>query len=175
MLACSITQLLNIAIPATIVFLTAYFLLDKMFRNDERRRSFELQRQSTSILTPTRLLAYERLTLFLERTTPHSLVVSAIKPEMNCIQLQAKLLETIRLEYSHNISQQIYIGDTAWQSIVAAKESLIKLINTCAASCDPNATAAILAEKIIQIYAATPDTPTEIALVKLKEEVRKYF
>jgi len=168
-------EILKIAIPAVIVFLTAYLLLDKMLKNDEKRRTFELQKENNSTLTPIRLRAYERLVLFLERTTPNSLLVSVVKPEMNCMLLHAKLLETIRLEYSHNIAQQVYVSDKVWENIVTAKESLIKLINTCAATCNANEPATVLAEKIIQLYAVNEDTPTETALEALKEEIRKYF
>ena len=168
-------EILNITIPAVIVFITAYLLLDKMFKNEETRRTFELKKDNFAMLTPIRLRAYERLTLFLERTNPNSLIVSVIQPNMNSMQLHAKLLETVRLEYSHNIAQQVYVSDEVWQSIVAAKESLIKLINTCATMCNPNEPATVLAEKIIQLYAASENTPTEIALEALKEEIRKNF
>ena len=169
------TQQLNIIIPALIVFLTAYFLLDRMLKNEEKRRIFELRKQNQSTITPVRLRAYERLALFLERTVPNSLLVNIVKPDMNCMQLHAKLLETIRQEYSHNISQQVYTSDELWQSVVAAKESLVRLINTCASTCNPDEPATILAEKIIEVYAASPDTPTEITLAQLKNEIRANF
>jgi hypothetical protein len=168
-------EILTIAIPAVIVFLTAYFLLDRMLKNDAERRIFELRKQNHSILTPIRLRAYERLALFLERTTPNSLIVSVINSEMNCMQMHAKLLETIRQEYTHNIAQQVYVSDEVWEGVVAAKESLIKLINTCAASCQAHEPATVLAEKIIQLYAMSENTPTEIALDMLKDEIRKSF
>ena len=166
---------LNIILTALIVFLTAYFFLDRMFKNEEKRRIFELRKQNQSTITPVRLRAYERLVLFLERTAPNSMLVNVVEPDMNCIQLHAKLLETIRQEYSHNVSQQVYVGNELWQSIVAAKESLVRLVNTCAAMCSPDEPAAILAEKIIEVYATSPDTPTEIALAQLKEEIRTNF
>ena len=168
-------EILNIAIPAVIVFVTAYLLLDKMLKNEEARRMFELKKDNFAMLTPIRLRAYERLVLFLERTNPNSLIVSIIQPNMNSMQLHAKLLETIRLEYTHNIAQQVYVSDEVWESVVAAKESLIKLINTCSATCNPDDLATELAEKIIQLYAISQNTPTEIALEKVKDEIRRNF
>lgn len=168
-------EILNIAIPAALVFLTAYLLLDKMFKNEEKRRIFEFKKQNLSTITPVRLRAYERLALFLERTIPNSLVINVTEAGMNCMQLHAKLLESIRQEYSHNVSQQIYVSDDLWENIVAAKESLVQLVNTCAASCKPEAPATMLAEKVLQVYAASPSTPSEIALAKLKEEIRSSY
>ncbi|NDV46683.1 hypothetical protein D0T49_06445 [Paludibacter sp. 221] len=168
-------EILNIAIPAVIVFLTAYLLLDKMFKNEQERRDFELRKNNQSTIVPVRLRAYERLSLFLERTMPNAMLINNIKPDMNCMQLQGKLLETIREEYSHNLSQQIYVSDGLWVSVVAAKESLIKLVNTCAASCNPAEPATVLAEKIIQVFSSSENTPSEIALANLKEEIRKFL
>jgi len=168
-------QILIIVIPAVLVFLTAYFLLDKMLKNDAERRLYELRKQNHSLLTPVRLRAYERLALFIERISPNELTMNVLNSQMNCMQMHAKLLETIRQEYTHNIAQQVYVSDELWEAIVAAKESLIKMINTCAASCQADDPATVLAERIIQLYAASQNTPTEAALEKLKEEIRKSF
>ena len=168
-------EILNIAIPALIVFLTAYLLLDKMLKNEEKRRMFELRKANLPTITPIRLRAYERLTLFLERISPNTLVVNSTTTGMTSIELHAKLLETIRQEYSHNISQQVYVSENVWLSVNAAKESMIQLINTCAMRCGAEQPATVLAELIISVYASTEDTPIEIALKNLKEEVGRYF
>ncbi len=169
-------EILNIALPALIVFLTAYLLLDKMLKNEEKRRMFELRKSNLSNVTPVRLRAYERLALFLERITPQNLVVNNAKANMTSMELHAKLLETIRQEYSHNISQQVYVSEDVWQSINIAKESLIQLINTCASKCGANQPASVLAELIIRVYNSSEEsTPIDISLGTLKDEVRKYF
>ena len=65
-----IIDLFKIILPALIVLLTAYLLINKFLRNEEKRRNFELRKEGTAIITPIRLRAYERLILVLERTTP---------------------------------------------------------------------------------------------------------
>ena len=169
------SDILKIILPALIVLLTAYLLIDKLLRNEEKRRNFELRKESKSIITPLRLRAYERLILVLERTTPSTLIVQAAKPEMTNMELHTLLLSNIRQEFSHNISQQIYITNDCWNSIRAAQESLLRLINTCAAQCNPVNSAGELAERIIQVYNASEQTPTELAIEKLKNEVRLFF
>ena len=84
-------EILQLTIPALLVFFTAYILLDKMLKNDEKRRNFELQKKNTTATTPLRLRAYERLMLVLERTTPNNVVLEVIKSEMTCFDLQAQL------------------------------------------------------------------------------------
>lgn len=166
--------LLIIALTVLVVA-GAYLLLDRLLRNDERRRAHELRSRVAAETVAVRLRAYERLALFLERTRPDTLLPEAAQPGMTSLQLHAKLLETIRREYGHNVSQQIYVGDEVWQSVVAAKESLLRLVNMCAASCGPADPAERLAACIIQSYAEAPDPPTETALARLKAEARAIF
>ena len=167
-----IIELLKITIPALLVLLTAYLVLEKFLRNAEKQRKFELIKSSISTFTPIRLRAYERLILVLERTMPANLIVSTIKPEMTNIDLQSILLSTIRQEFSHNISQQIYVSDELWNYIRSAQESLLKLINTCAVQCNPNNSGSELAERIIQVFNSSKKTPSELAIEILKNEVR---
>jgi len=170
-----IMDILKIVLPALLVLLTAYLLIDKLLRNEENRRSFELRRTNVSTITPIRLRAYERLILVLERTTPATLLVNVAKPGMTNAELQSQLLTTIRQEFSHNISQQIYVSNEAWNYIRGTQESLLQLINACSAKCNPTDSAAGLAELIIQVYDSTEHTPTELGIEMLKKEVQNYF
>jgi hypothetical protein len=170
-----IIDILKISIPALIVLLTAYLLIDKLLRNEDKRRNFELSKSSLATITPIRLRAYERLILVLERTSPSTLILNNAKPGMSNSELHSQLLSAIRLEFSHNISQQIYISDEVWNYIRTAQENLLQLINTCASKCNPSDEATVLAQVIIQVYDASEQTLTELAINKLKQEVRNYF
>jgi hypothetical protein len=170
-----IMDIIKILLPALLVLLTAYLLIDKLLRSEEKRRNFELRKDAQNTLTPIRLRAYERLILVLERTTPSTLIVSVAKPGMTNMELQTQLLESIRHEFSHNLSQQIYVSNEIWVHIRATQESLLRLVNSCSAQCNPTNSASELAERIIQVYDASEQTPTEIAIDKLKNEVRHYL
>jgi hypothetical protein len=170
-----IWDILKIILPALVVLLTAYLMLDKLLRNDENRRNFELKKNNLSTITPISLRAYERLILLLERTTPSTLILSVAKVGMTNLELQTQLLTTIRQEFSHNISQQVYVSDEVWNYIRGTQESLLQLVNNCAAKCNPNDSASTLAELIIKVYDASEHTPTELAIGKLKKEVRNFF
>lgn len=168
-------DILKIVLPALIVLLTAYLMINKLFQNEESRRNYELKKNSQSTITPIRLRAYERLILVLERTTPSTLILNVAKPGMTNMQLHAELLATLRQEFSHNLSQQVYVSDEIWDYIRGTQESLLQLINTCASKCNSNESASALAELIIQVYGSSNQTPTELAIEKLKKEVRNYF
>jgi len=168
-------DILKIVLPAILVLLTAYLLIDKLLSNEIKRRNFELRKESLATLTPIRLRAYERLILVLERTTPAAMILNVAKPGMTNMDLHTELLAGIRQEFSHNLSQQIYVSNEIWTCIRSAQESLLRLVNTCASKCNPANTANELAERIIQVYNASDQTPTEVAIDLLKKEVRLYF
>ena len=164
-------EILKIVLPALLVLLTAYLLIDKLLRNEEQRRNFEIRKMNSSIVVPVRLRAYERLMLVLERTIPNSIVISTMKPGMTSFELHTQLIENIRKEFSHNSSQQIYVSNELWNAICLTQESLIQLINGCASKVQPEMEATKLAEIIIQVYSSVEQTPTEIAAKLLKKEV----
>lgn len=164
-------EILKIVLPALLVLLTAYLLIDKLLRNEEKRRNFEIRKKNNSIVTPVRLRAYERLMLVLERTSPNAIVVNTIKSGMTSFELHTQLIEGIRNEFSHNSAQQIYVSNELWNAVYMAQESLIQLINGCASKVQPDQEATKLAEIIIQVYSSAEQTPTEIASKLLKKEV----
>jgi hypothetical protein len=165
-------EILKYTIPALLVLITAYVLLDIMFKNEEKRRAFEIHKKNSSIVTPIRLRAYERLILVLERTTPNIMVVTNIKPGMTCLELQSNLINYIRQEFGHNAAQQIYVSDELWTSFRSTQESLIHLINNCASKFQAESEATKLAELIINVFASSDQTPTEISINLLKKETR---
>lgn len=160
-------------IPAILVMATAYLVLERLLRNERDRRNFELAKLNQSVITPTRLRAYERLSLVLERTKPNTLIMNTIKPSMTSFDLHSALLTSIRNEFAHNVSQQIYVSDLLWVNIVAAQESLVKLINGCATKVPADGVATDFAELIINTYAMSDEAPSDVALRLLKEEMRK--
>lgn len=170
-----ITQIILIIVPALLVLITAYILINKLLRSESDRRDFELRKSSLSIVTPIRLRAYERLMLLLERTEPQKLILNLIKPGMTCFELHTALVAGLRQEFSHNVSQQIYVSSELWNAIKQTEQSLLNLINLSASKCPVDGDAAILAEGIIRIYDEEENNPTRVATEILKKEVRQYL
>ena len=168
-------EILKFSIPALLVIVVAYVVLDKLLKADSNRRNYETKLKQQAVVTPVRLRAYERLMLVLERTTPTTLIVSAFDPGLTAMNFQAKLLDTIREEYGHNASQQIYVSNELWTAIRASQESLTKLVNICALQIEPETTATGLAEIILEVYSQSENIPVEIAIDLLKREVKSLF
>jgi len=108
-----ILEVLKYTLPALIVFLTAYFLIRAFIRNDQDKRKHEIVLQNQKNVTPVRLQAYERVILFLERISLESLIMRTSKQGMTSKQIQTSMLNTIRAEFEHNLSQQVYITPAA--------------------------------------------------------------
>ncbi len=165
-------QILGYTLPALVVFLTTWLVLRKQLDNEVDRRNFELRRLSTNQITPVRLRAYERLTLLLERTQPEAMILRLDLQGMTNIELQSKLLQTIRNEFDYNVAQQIYVSPEAWAMVKNARENLVRVINGAAAQVQPTGAALQLAQKLIELYSSLQTTPTEAALNCLKNEVK---
>jgi len=168
-------EILKIVLPALIVFITAYFLFRDMLENDQRRREFEFRVLHAKEMTPVKLQAYERLTLFLERISPESMLLRHAPHDLTVAQYHQVLLGTIRQEYEHNLSQQIYISPLLWETIRGAKEKLVTLINRTAEELDQNKPAYELSKQIFNNYQEEDPAPVALALSDLKKEVGKFL
>lgn len=143
-------------------------LLKSKMDNDRKSNS-----SSTSI--PLIFQAYERMSLFLERINPANLITRVLKPNMNVKTLHSLLITTIRDEYEHNMSQQLYISDTAWELVKAAKEDVVRLVNSAATKFKPEDDANKFAQEIITNGFNTKNNPIDAALNALKEDIRENF
>lgn len=166
-------NILQFTIPALLVLAAVYFLIDKLLKNEESRRNFELAKQNSPAVINTKLRAYERLMLLLERITPQNILPNKIQNNSTALELQAALLNDIRREFEHNFSQQIYVSPELWNYIKEAGENIIQLINLCSAKCQHEDTAAKLATIIIQVYDSKDETAIDYAKDELKKEVSR--
>ena len=169
----SLIEALRYTIPSVVVFLTAYFLFKEFLQVDKNRRIQELTAERVRISLPVRLQAYERIILFLERISPNNLVMRLHKPEMTAVEFHRLLVHTIREEFSHNLSQQLYISIPAWEKVKSAKEEMIRQINTSFAKMDEKATATDLSNKLLEL--SVEKLATRKALDFLKGEAAKVF
>lgn len=170
-----IIEILKYTIPAFIVFLTAYFVLDKLVKNERDQRKVQVVLNNQKTITPIRIQAYERMILFLERISPQSLVLRTQKKGMKNQELQNALLKTIRFEFEHNMAHQLYISDKAWEMVKTAKENLIKLINQMAIGVKPDGPAIQLSQLILEKMLDKKKDPTLDAISYIKSEIRTLF
>lgn len=165
-------QILGYVIPALVVFFTTYLVLRAFLDREQQMRLLEFRQAHLREAMPVRLQAYERLTLFLERISLNNLLPRVRKQEMTVAEFRTALINNIRMEYEHNLSQQVYISADAWSMIRASKEETISVINRNAMSMLPELPSIELHKKIIAELAETEeDAITTKVLIQLKKEV----
>ncbi len=168
-------NILLVTIPPIIVALTAYFAIKLTYDKELKKQVLDLKHDSKKIITPIRLQAYERIALFLERIKPESILMRNISHNMNAAQYQTVLVTSIRSEFEHNLSQQVYISSALWEATKKAKEETIKIINLSAGQLTPEATGKDLASKIIELNVAVDPQPSDVALFLLSKEIKEIY
>ncbi len=170
--------ILIVAILATMA-LTGYIfyrIAKHYFDNQQKMQMLQMRvdehREAVKLVTPIRLQAYERMALFLERISPESLVLRCYQPGMDTKLLQGVMTKTIRDEWEHNLSQQVYISSEAWNRIRQAKDEMVGVINSAAITIPADADPARLASTIFATVASGTQ-PTAPALEFLKQEMRE--
>jgi hypothetical protein len=166
-------DILKYTLPALMVVFATYLVLKQLLNENEKRRRYDFLRTSAQLITPARLQAYERLTLFIERMMPDNLIMRQPCANMTALALQNQLLETIRSEYEHNVSQQLYVGNDVWILVRNTKESMLQLVNSCASKLPAGSSGIALAQVIIETYNAASETSLDIALEMLKKEMNE--
>ncbi len=168
-----ILEILKYTLPSIVVMLTATFMMRYYYKSFIRDRDRDLLLQDRKKTLPLRLQAYERLAVFLERITVDALVVREQNDDFTSREYHQHLLEMIRAEYEHNLSQQIYISGDAWNVVRNAKEGTLKIVNRAAMQVNPDGRALELSKKIIEIQMESETSPTHAALEFLRYEARQ--
>ena len=168
-------ELLKYTVPSLVVLATAYYLLKMFLEKETEKTQMQMRLDVQKISLPVRMQAYERLVLLLERIEPSGLLIRTNLPGMNAIQLQSALIQTIRSEFEHNLSQQLYVSTKAWEMVRNAREETIKRINTAAIKLTPEATSADLASLILINDVDAEQSVVKGALDLLKSEARNNF
>lgn len=171
-----ILDIIKYTIPALIVFLTVYTMLDKQAKKEERLKFFELKKRHSKESLPVRLQAYERLMLLLYRISPENLLPRTQNTSMDVKMFSFTLLKTIKTEFEHNITQQVYVSSETWIAIEKYRDELMGLIQEKAIETNPNDPCLKLSEAILSHLISSPlsISKTDVVL-KLKKEVNDLF
>lgn len=165
-------EVLKYCLPALCVLLATWIVMHKFYKSESEKRLWELKRLSQKEISPLRMRAYERLALLLERTTPEHMLMELSMGEMTILQVQQHLMRTIRMEYDHNLSQQIYVSDELWQHIISARDQMVAFINTMAQQMPAESSALEFAKVLITAYRSNGQTANDHAMQYLRNEAR---
>lgn len=161
--------IMGVVIAALIAGFAAYlFWAQRKFEELEKQVEKPSQNPSMAIA------AYERLTLFAERMKLSSLVQRLPTAGSTVRELQLALNQSIREEYDHNITQQLYVKKEIWEAVTKMKEQNTYIVNQIAATLPSDDPALELSRKLALFAAENPNaTLNKMVLDALQYEVKQ--
>ncbi len=163
----------GVAAAGILVVLVAYLLLRGDIQQYFRWKNLEYQKEARSALQPLKLQAYERLILFIERIHPPQLFLRLHEQGIGLHQFQSVLLQEIRAEYQHNVTQQLYVSDRAWKVVKKLTEDTIAMVNNVAQGLPEDSTGLALSQKILQHLATLENDPYQLTLDLIKNDIHQ--
>lgn len=102
------------------------------------------------------LQAYERLILLTDRISLPNLIQRVNVPGLSARDMQSLLTQSIRQEFEHNITQQIYVSAEAWDAVRNYKEQHLLIVNQVSSFLPPEATGADLNKALLDLLVQNP-------------------
>ena len=168
-------HLILLIVPTSAIIYIVYLFLKKQSEKDIVSIKLELKKERQNFFLPSRLEAYQRAVLLLERVHPNSLVMRLHNPGLPAMALHAEFLKAIRDEYNHNVAQQLFVSPLAWKMIKDSKEEVIKLINLAGNQMTATSTGMELSAKVFEILSQMDHIPSDITVEYLKKEFQELF
>lgn len=166
-------EILKLTLSGFLVVLGSYFLFKNHLDSYYNFKELEYKSAVSKDVLPLRLQAYERMTLFVERINPSNLFVRLHISGMSAKEMQNLILAEIRAEYQHNISQQLYITQDAWNILKRIKDDTISMVNGAVASLPEDASAVDLSKVVFSRLSQVEENPYDLALLVLKKDLQE--
>ncbi|MBQ6667152.1 MAG: hypothetical protein IJM65_03415 [Bacteroidales bacterium] len=170
-----LTVVIGMVAVSAVVGLTSYWMLRLSNEKELKKIVLEKKREASSAVAPIRLQAYERVALLLERIRPESLLLREMPGDRTVAQYHAFLMTSIRNEFEHNLSQQVYISSALWEAVKRAREETAKVLHLAAGSLADDAPGTQLASRILEMTVSVKNEPTDEALALLHQEVKELY
>lgn len=169
-----ILEILKYVLPSLIVLLASYYTLKNVLENETKKQELKLRYESRNEALPIRLNAYERLAILMERLMPYNLVPRVSDPKIKASEMKLLLLKTVKEEFEHNLSQQIYVSRDVWNAVQFTKDDLLKHINLIHASLPPDSTSIDYGRELLNFYMKNErGIPNQRALTIINTEVKQ--
>jgi hypothetical protein len=147
--------LLAIAIAVFLAGSLAYLLWK------QRKEAKTSDKKPKSVSQPVnpkqlQLQAYERLILLTDRIAIPNLVSRMNQPGLGLKEMQSLFTQTIKQEFEHNITQQLFVSPEAWDAIRNLKEQNLLLINQVATFLPADSSGADLSRSLLEMIMNNP-------------------
>lgn len=170
-----VIDVLTLFVGITFALLVIFYLVKTDIHRFFNLKNIELNKESRTQLLPLRLQAHERLIIFIDRINPANLLVRLHQQGIDTSTLQAGVLNEVRSEYQHNITQQLYIDSVTWNVVRKLKDDTIGMINNAVQGLPSDANGIELSKAILQHMATIDENPYDLTIELIKKDIQKLF
>jgi hypothetical protein len=177
-IAKELVEILKYTIPALLSIGAGRMVFAAAQRAAERKAERERRFHAYASVLPLTLQAYERMTLYVERIHPFQILMRMTHAgELSARQLRDAMVSDIRLEFEHNIVQQLYVSDKAWGAVIEARDEVVSFLTDLAQNMPERSTAADYVEAVVASLKSTPgaEPAREKALRIFRNDVLRLF
>jgi hypothetical protein len=132
----------------------------------QRRQLKTAEKKATDSSRPTdiggipsrqlQLQAYERLILLTDRIALPNLIQRIHQPGLTAREMQSLLNLSIRQEFEHNITQQLYVSAEAWDALRNYKDQNMLIVNQVGSFLPEEATGNDLNRQLLELLMQNP-------------------
>ena len=158
-----------------LALLALYYVMKSDIQHFFNLKNIELNKESRAHILPLRLQAHERLIIFTDRINPANLLVRLHQQGIGIGTLQAGILNEVRSEYQHNITQQLYIDSITWNVVRKLKDDTIAMINNAVQGLPVDSNGIELSKAILQHMASIDENPYDLTIELIKKNMQKIF
>jgi hypothetical protein len=168
-------DILKYTIAGLGVVYMAFYLIKPYLERDDRIQMLEFRKSISNQTLPLRLQAYERLVLFIERINPSNMLIRLNATSYSAKELHSLIIEEIRSEYQHNITQQIYVSSRAWGVVKHIREDTLNIINNAVKNTPQDASGLDLSKTVLAYLSQLEENPYEIGISMLRKDLEELF
>jgi len=151
-----------------------FLLIQSFTKNSLALIRSEIHKQNNDKMSSLKLQAFERLTLYLERTSIPSLIQNFGQNQGSAAAFRAAAVASLNEEFNYNLSQQIYVSKQTWGAVKVVREQTLQLLQLEFAKLGPDASALQLSQALIQAVSES-ELPHQKALDIIKAEIQLVF
>ena len=170
-----LVDLLVLSFGIFAALMAVYYVLKNEIETFFDIKNRELKKESRAHLLPLRLQAHERLIVFVDRLNPANLLVRLHQQGIELATLQAGILNEIKSEYQHNITQQLYVDSVTWNVVKKLKDDTVAMINHAVNELPANSNWIELSKAVLQHMATMKENPYDLTIELIKKDIQKLF
>jgi hypothetical protein len=166
----------TLALGGSVVAIVAYY----MVRNDiadflRTRRNSMAPPTADNTLLQMRLQAHERMIIYIDRINPANLLLRLHQSGLEVGALQMLAISEVKVEFQHNITQQLYLDPVIWDVVRKLKDDTIAMINNAVLNLPLDRPASDLSKKVLNHMTEIEENPYELTIGLIKQNIGKLF